>query len=119
MPVVVGFSTKPEGIAALKVAANEARLRQARVLVVPNTEADDPGPHIDALTEAGVEWELRPAPVTREIAEHLMEIADEVDAEMIVIGLRRRSPTGKLLLGMNAQRVLLDAGPPILAVKAD
>ena len=52
-------------------------------------------------------------------AEELIAAADESDAEFIVIGLRRRSPVGKLLLGSNAQRVLLDAACPVLAVKAE
>ena len=49
----------------------------------------------------------------------MINAADTADAEFIVIGLRRRSPVGKLLLGSNAQRVLLDASCPVLAVKAE
>ena len=43
--------------------------------------------------------------------------ANETDADLIVIGLRRRTPVGKLILGSNAQRILLDAPCAVLAVK--
>jgi nucleotide-binding universal stress UspA family protein len=49
----------------------------------------------------------------------LIDVADEVNADFIVIGMRRRSPVGKLLLGSIAQQVLLDASCPVLAVKSD
>jgi nucleotide-binding universal stress UspA family protein len=130
--VVVGFVPKPEGEAALKSAIEEAKLRSAKVVVVNShrggSEFDqDASSKSDAemerirerLTEAGIEHEVRQLVRGFEPAEDLLSIADTVDAELIVIGLRRRSPVGKLILGSNAQRILLDAKCPVLAVKAD
>ena len=68
---------------------------------------------------AGVVVDVRQPETGLEASEDLLSIAEEVDAELIVIGLRRRSPVGKLILGSNAQRILLDAHCPVLAVKAD
>jgi len=130
--VVVGFVPKPEGEAALDRAIEEAKLRGARVVVVnshrgggdldgdSSSRADKDMEAVKAkLDAAGVEHELRKLVRGFEPAEDLIGIADDCDAELIVIGLRRRSPVGKLILGSNAQRILLDAKCPVLAVKAD
>ncbi len=70
------------------------------------------------LDESGVEHEIRQLVRGFEPAEDLISLAEANGAELLVIGLRRRSPVGKLILGSNAQRVLLDAPCPVLAVKA-
>ena len=130
--VVVGYVPKPEGEAAVDRAIEEAKLRGARVVVVNSHRGggdyDQERSHradkdMDAvkarLDAAGVDHEIRKLVRGFEPAEDLIGIADDADAELIVIGLRRRSPVGKLILGSNAQRILLDAKCPVLAVKAD
>ncbi|MFC7497449.1 MULTISPECIES: universal stress protein [unclassified Nocardioides] len=130
--VVVGYVPKPEGEAALSTALAEAKLRGASLVVVNSHRggADfdaDASTQVDremsavrkTLDESGVEYEVRQLVRGFEPAEDLISIAEACQAELIVIGLRRRSPVGKLILGSNAQRVLLDAHCPVLAVKAD
>jgi|SRR5512133_2089040 nucleotide-binding universal stress UspA family protein len=117
--IVVGYSSRPEGRAALKRALSEARLRGA-ALVVLNTSPDMEAAGLaDELATAGVKYEIRTAADPEDLAEELIKTAETTEADFIVIGLRRRSPVGKLLLGSNAQRVLLDAACPVLAVKAE
>ena len=117
--IVVGYSSRPEGRAALKWALSEARLRGA-ALVVLNTAPDVDTPGLaDELAASGLKFEIRTATDAHDSADELIRTAETTDADFIVIGLRRRSPVGKLLLGSNAQRVLLDAACPVLAVKAE
>ena len=128
--VVVGYVAKPEGEAAVEQGIAEARLRNAPLIVVNShrggrefdgdtsvqSEHDLTG--LEArLEESGVEYEVRQLVRGYEPAEDLIGIAESSDAELIVIGLRRRTPVGKLILGSNAQRILLDAHCPVLAVK--
>ena len=70
------------------------------------------------LDASGIAYTIASTPDTEDPADELINAAEREDAEFIVIGLRRRSPIGKLLLGSNAQKVLLDASCPVLAVKA-
>jgi nucleotide-binding universal stress UspA family protein len=128
--IVVGYVPKPEGEAALRLAAEEAQLRGASLVVVSSHRGRDLNDeesvrseaHLDAVREqlamAGIEHEVRHLVRGLDPAEDLVSVAEEVSADIIIIGLRRRSPVGKLILGSNAQRVLLDAPCPVLAVKA-
>jgi nucleotide-binding universal stress UspA family protein len=121
--VLVGFIRTPEGRAALARGVEEARLRRLPLVVV---HIDSPEPtgrqRLDdlraELEASGVEYRLQSAYRGLEPAEDLVQSAEAEDAQLIVIGLRKRSPVGKFLLGSNAQRVLLDAACPVLAVKA-
>jgi nucleotide-binding universal stress UspA family protein len=117
--IVVGYSAKPEGRAALKRALSEARLRSAALVVVETSSEAEAGDLVVELAASGITYEIRTPADVDDSAEELIRIAETTDADFIVIGLRRRSPVGKLLLGSNAQRVLLDAACPVLAVKAE
>ena len=115
---MVGYSSKAEGRAALDRAVAEATLRSAELIVVSSAPDCDLEAVRAELGPSGVPHQVRAAAADLDPAEDLINTAESANAEFIVIGLRRRSPVGKLLLGGNAQRVLLDAGCPVLAVKA-
>jgi len=114
--VVVGYAGTDEGRAALERAVAEAVHRQTSLRVVDTgREPMAPG-EIDAeLAAAGVEAEVVPAAVVRDAADEVISAAE--GAELVVIGLRRRSAVGKLILGANATRILLESPCPVLTVK--
>jgi nucleotide-binding universal stress UspA family protein len=116
--IVVGYSSKAEGRAALDRAIAEAELRGAELVVLSSAPDCDLEAVRAELGPSGLAHQVRAAAADLDPAEDLINTAEATGAEFIVIGLRRRSPVGKLLLGGNAQRVLLDAGCPVLAVKA-
>ncbi len=129
MTIVVGYVPTPEGEAALTAAISEARLREEPLHVVNTSRGDSlvdtRFASEDAL--AAVRARLEESGLVHEIDQHVgghdasdevVDAADRVKASLIVIGLRRRTPTGKLLTGSQAQRILLDANCPVLAVKA-
>ena len=130
MTIVVGFVPTKEGRAAFDRAVAESTLRNTSLVVINSNRGGRDYHARDAESEAelerlaadvratGVDIEVRQLVRGNEPAEDLMAVAEEVDADLIVIGLRRRSPVGKLILGSNAQRILLDAPCPVLAVKA-
>jgi nucleotide-binding universal stress UspA family protein len=130
MTVLVGYVPTPLGEATLRAGVEESRRRSEQLLVV-NMSRDDV--LVDAhraakddldrverdVVELGVDVEVFRIEQGSDPADALVRLAAERDASVIVIGLRHRSPVGKLIMGSSAQRILLDARCPVLAVKED
>ena len=129
MKILVGYVPTPEGEAALEAAAAEAKLRGASVLLLNTSRGDA---YIDAryataeelaaaeakLNERGIEVVIQQGLSSGDVAGQLLKTAAAEDVGLIVLGLRRRTPVGKLILGSTAQRVLLESPVPVLAVNA-
>jgi nucleotide-binding universal stress UspA family protein len=130
MDIVVGYVRNKEGQAALNRGIEEARVHGARLTVVHSSRGGghesvedvitdrDELERIDAeLVAAGVDHQIREVVLGHTPAVDIIDVANEIGAELIVIGIRRRSPVGKLLLGSEAQEILLLADCAVLAVK--
>jgi nucleotide-binding universal stress UspA family protein len=125
--IVVGWMPDDYGEAALARAVEEARLRSGRVVVVNATRgdalvddryADDEqlARLTGELVGSGVDVDVRRS-MGADVGDQVLAVAAEVSADLVVIGLRRRSPVGKLIMGSVAQRILLGADCAVLAVK--
>ena len=66
----------------------------------------------DFLEERGIEVEV--AESSGDPADQLLEVAQEADANLIVVAGRKRSPTGKALFGSVTQSVILNAERPVM-----
>jgi nucleotide-binding universal stress UspA family protein len=129
MTIVVGYVPTPEGEAALTQAIAEARKASTTLLVINSSKGDAPVDNryaqedemqgIEArLAAHGIDHAIRQPVRGHDAAAEVLDAADEHNAQLIVIGLRRRTPVGKLILGSTSQRILLEADCPVLAVKA-
>jgi len=132
MSVAVAHNFSPQGEAAVLAAAAEARLRDTDLVVlhVVETTGTDPGTVTGQEVErdvrellasddaADLAWSVRTVTMGTDTAGALVDLVAEIGADLLVVGNRRRSPVGKLLLGSTVQRILLDATFPVLVVKA-
>ncbi len=126
--IVLGYVPNELGDGAAAAAVEEARRRGASLVVVNTTRADrlvDPGYADDAdiakleqiLRSSDVEYAVHHGTSTDTAAEDVLDAAEKSGAELIVIGLRHRTPVGKLIMGSTAQTILLGARCNVLAVK--
>jgi nucleotide-binding universal stress UspA family protein len=129
--VVVGYVPDATGYLAVTEAAREARWRETDLVIVNAvdsvgytrpTAADERD--LDALAARlnteGVPHRIRHLNIGSGTAsDAVLGVAQEVGAVLLVVGIHRRSPVGKALLGSNAQRIILNATCPVLTVRAN
>lgn len=70
----------------------------------------------DAMDEAGIDF-TRHGVVSEERGEAIVDLAAEHDADLVFVGGRKRSPTGKAVFGSTAQTVMLNAPCPVTFVR--
>ena len=134
MTFALAHQATPTGHLALTQAGREAVMRNTPLVVIhvvaaidlDNTEAFTGGITDEISTvvaEAGLNnltWrlELTTAKDDAGVPDAVLAVVDRSDAELLVIGARRRSPVGKFLLGSATQTMILNADIPVLVVKS-
>ena len=127
--IVVGYIDNPPGNRALSLAIEEARHRNAELIVVHSLRGGQQTTpeeiHASREALARVETRLASEDIDFEVetfvrgqapSEDLLQVAAERSADLIVVGYQKRSTTGKLLLGSTPLAVMLGATSPVLAV---
>ena len=134
MTVALAHQPTRTGHLALTEAGRQAVMRHTPLVVIhvvsaidlDNTEAftggvtDEIGKVVADAGLTDLEWrlELTTAKDDAGVADAVLQVADRVGAELLVIGARRRSPVGKFLLGSATQTMILQADMPVLTVKS-
>ena len=127
--IVIGYTADRYGQAALEHGIAEAKLRDTSLFVINATSGDS---YVDSLLaggtevhdvearlpDCGVQFELS-QPVGVDAVHELLAAMARDSAQLLVVGIRHRSPVGKLLLGSVAQKLILECPKPVLAVKPD
>ena len=119
MNIVVGYLPTPAGRAALRAAIDEAKLRAADLVVVQGHHTKRWGRHTGpeetetavredraALDASGVAYELIPMADDADPADVILDVTDRTHTTLLVIGTRRRTPVGKLIMAPTTQRLL-------------
>ena len=129
MTILVAYVPRPEGEAALEKGLEIAKRRDEHLVVVnasagggqpdPSAVDSDAAERVEViLKNSGLNAEFRQLVRGKSAVEEIEALVESMRVSLLIIGLRRRSAVGKLILGSVAQDLLLSVSCPVLAAKA-
>ena len=131
MTIIVAYVPRPEGQAALDKGIEIATRRNERLVVVNagpgGSQSQEDASVMNGYEAERVEANLASLPIEVEFkqfvrgksaVEEIEDLVEQLQPSLLIIGLRKRSAVGKLLLGSVAQDILMSVPCPVLAVKA-
>ena len=129
MTILVAYVPRPEGEAALEKGIEIAKRRQERLVVVNATVGGkqvDPSmaevrdvERVEAqLAASGLDAQFKQFVRGQNAVAEIEALVESLQASVLIIGLRKRTAVGKLILGSVAQELLLSVPCPVLAVKS-
>jgi nucleotide-binding universal stress UspA family protein len=130
MTLLVAYVPRPEGQAALEKGIEIAKRRNEPLIVVnasPNGNVEDLAfadvpdfERVQTLLEStGLDVDFKQFVRGKSAVEEIQELVESMSVSLLIIGLRKRTPIGKLIMGSVAQELLLTISCPVLAVKAN
>ena len=130
MKILVGYDGTSSAKEALNLAKSQAKAFGASVEVVTSMQKGTESERKDIeqaerglefarslFEDGGIECSTHLLIRGLSAGEDLVEFANENQIDQIVVGVKRRSKVGKLLLGSTAQYVILQAQCPVVTVK--
>ena len=129
MTILVAYVPRPEGQAALDKGIEIAKQRNENLVVVntsPGGSKEDPSfadvqdfeRVQEILANTGLKAEIKQYVRGKNAVEEIEAMVESLQVSMLVIGLRKRTAVGKLIMGSVAQELLLSVSCPVLAVKS-
>ncbi|MGP5260499.1 universal stress protein [Brachybacterium paraconglomeratum] len=126
--ILLAYVPSATSEAAFDFAVEEAERRDASLLVLASERAPDPRkargvtdqrPLQERLEETGLGFELRTVPKRDDPADDILDAVELDDVDLVILGIRKRTPIGKILLGSTSQRVAIESPVPVVMVKPE
>ncbi|MBO8182524.1 MAG: universal stress protein [Archaeoglobus sp.] len=130
MTILVALSPSERRTRVMDFAVEEAKLRGKKLVIVHSLYGGDKtseeeierGENLlkwaeEKAKDAGLEVETHLLVRGKDAADDILDFMKEIKPDMVVVGVKKRSPTGKLIFGSVPQKIILNSEVPVVSIR--